>query len=484
MDKGFDGDFDGDSVAIVKLRSDKAHTQALEMLSVEANLLDLGAREVIAMDARGDTEELHPLMMQDSLDVKVTQHVAPRFVEQFGQLTMRANEIHDDYLDGLLSSSARREANREIMHDLSTYYRTVMEGQYGDAALVFTDPVAHLESVRVACIETGAKGSPAKLAAYAKHLGVDEHGVDRGQPLHTREEDQGVMVATAVKTAVGIAGAYSQRGVKALRNVTQKSVLELTYPVTQSLLQSKHDPHEAMHKYNVLLSSARELWRGHEMTRVAGPDGEGSSWAAVVDKDGVPIQASPQAWEESFLDMYRSKDGLNIASVNPEHVHVVAQALTGPDGKMRDIEAVGDGSDYVNLEDGSEYVNSAVLDRLAYGGSFNDVCMAARTRENLFDGELNAQFAPHAIVRNRRENEQYQRRVERAADDTRAVPGPEYVDVDARDVLSSDHALSKQHGGKRASALAVAVMAPRMHMELPDVPQDCDEPSAGYDREF
>lgn len=465
MDKGFDGDFDGDSVAIVKLHGEHARAEAMSKLRVESNLLDLGALEEINM-GDGTTELLHPLMMQDSLDVKVTQSIAPRFVERFGKLTMRANEVHSDFEAGAISERERVQVNRQILDSLSIYYREAMEGQYGDAALSFADPLSHLASVKHACIDTGAKGSPAKLAAYAKHLGVDENGVDQGVPLHTREEDQGVMVATAVKTAVGIAGAFSQRGVRALRNSTQKSVLELTYPVTQSLLQSKHDPHEAMQKYGLLLSSARDLWRGRLMNRVAGEDGTGASWAVATDDKGAELQATTVQWEEQFMDMYGSKDGLNIPSVDPEHVSVVAQALTGTDGKMRDIEAVGSGAD--RAEAGAGLVSGSTMDRLAYGGGFTDLCVAAIQRENIFDGEHNGHFAPFEIQRNQREVEQYALRVERAADPTRPVPAPEFAHVGARDVLADSNELARQRGASQRSALAATVRAPR-HVAAPDV---------------
>lgn len=262
MDKGFDGDFDGDSVAVVKLHGERAHAEAMRKLTVEANLLDLGSIEQISMG--GDrVEELHPLMMQDSLDVKVTQHVTREktsgdlaFTRRFGELTMRANEAKSDLDDGLITRTEYLERNRATMRELSRYYRQAMEGQYGDAALRFDSPAAHIQSVKHACIDTEAKGSMAKLTSYAKHFGVElvptERGThamrDRGVPLHTREEDQGVMVATAVKVAVGISGAFTQRGMKALRNVAPKQTLEVAYPTTQSQLQSKHDPHEAMHK--------------------------------------------------------------------------------------------------------------------------------------------------------------------------------------------------------------------------------------------
>lgn len=62
MDACFDGDFDGDAVAVVKLHSEAAKAEALAKLSVPANLLDTG---VVKSDGS------HPLAMQVSLDTQV-----------------------------------------------------------------------------------------------------------------------------------------------------------------------------------------------------------------------------------------------------------------------------------------------------------------------------------------------------------------------------------------------------------------------------
>src|SRR5699024_11073851 len=172
MDKSFDGDFDGDSVAVVRLTSEAAKAEARQKLTVEANLLDRGSVSEIEIPD-GSVEELHPLSMQDSLDVKVTQHVAPRYKDQFAQMTMRANEIHSDLEEGEIDQREALSQGRELMSSLSDYYREVMEGQYGDAYLRFDSTEAHLTSVVEACVETGAKGSMSKIADYARHLGAD-----------------------------------------------------------------------------------------------------------------------------------------------------------------------------------------------------------------------------------------------------------------------------------------------------------------------
>lgn len=438
MDKCFDGDFDGDSVAVVRLTSDAARTQAMQKLTVEANLLDLG---------QVNEEGFHPLAMQDSLDVKVTQHVAPAFAERFALLTQSANDVHADVLEGEMEPDEALRANRGLVGELSSYYREAMEGQYGDAVLSFSDAQSHMESVRASCIETGAKGSMAKLEAYGDYLGVqidDEGNIhDVGHRLVGREDDQGVMMATAVKTqGTGPAGMYSQRGVKTLRNAELKAVLELTYPVTQSMLQSKHDPSEAQHKYGMAMSPARALWRGRLIDTTSTENGQ-RTWATVRDDKGKDVQATQEQWTSQFLDMYTSADGLNV-SINPENVALVSSALTDPTtGTVMD------------MEDPNSPIQErvATLDRLAYGGDFDTLLVAASERENLFDGAENGHFAPQAV-----------QRAQLIAKAMESNPG---LDVEEprvlvnRDVLPQHDPQALAKGAGRRPAMARTVSMPR-----------------------
>jgi len=443
MDKSFDGDFDGDSVAVVRLTSDAARQQALEKLTIEANLLDLGQ---VGDDA------LYPLAMQDSLDVKVTQHVTEgrsnSYGARFEKLRMRANEIQSDLDEGAITDYEAWEQRHEVVGELSDYYREAMQGQYGDAILRFGDAGDHVKSVIEACIDTGAKGSMSKIGDYCRHLGVDpETMADLGDTKHTREEDQGVMMATAVKShGTGIAGAFSQRGVKALRNGELKAVLELTYPVTQSVLQAKHDPEEARQKYNMLMGPARQLWKGRKLELAAGEDGD-RNWAVVRDEKGREVQADAETWKAQFLELYTAKDGLNV-SVNVENIEKVASALTGPDGKIVDIE---DGQAVTQLGTGS------TMDRLAYGGTFSDLLAAAATRENIFSGTENAHFAPFAVRSNQRELAQWEQTVDAGID----TPSPELKVLANRDVLAEHDPRARSRGQGQPSAAATTVRAPR-----------------------
>ena len=243
------------------------------------------------------------------------------------------------------------------------------------------------------------------------------------------------MYATAVKTfGTGLAGAFSQRAVRALRNDELKAVLELTYPVTQSILQAKHDAAEARHKYEVLMGPGRDLWRGRLLER------EGGAWKAVRS-DGVPVQATPQQWKAQFTEFYSAPDGFNVPGANPEYVERVAQALTNPDtGLMR------------NLEEDPK-LSGAVMDRLAYGGTFRDLLAAAQTRENLYDGKMNELFAPKPTQRQREAALTWE--YSGGAIESKE-PALEAAQV-KRDVLAADAPAARARTSSRRSDLAVAV---------------------------
>lgn len=436
MDASFDGDFDGDAVAVVRLTSDAAKAEAKQKLSVEANLLDLGSRL---------EDGTYPLAMQNSLDTKVSQHMNPELAERFEALRMRANDVKVDLDEGEITARAAEHLNFDIMVELGEYYRDALGTQYGDATLSFSSVPDHLKSVMESCVETGAKGSDKKVRDYARYLGADPDTFqDLGDTQATREDHEGVMYATAIKSfGTGVAGTFSQRGVKALRNDELKAVLELTYPVTQSVLQAKHDPKEARQKYEMLMGPARSLWKGRKLSAVAGEDGI-RRWEAARDESGKEIQADTATWKQQFLDLYTSKDGLNV-SINPENVEKVAASLS-KDGVMIDMEeGPSAASDQENL--------GSTMDRLAYGGQFDDLLSAAANRENVFEGTQNSAFAPYAVRKNQKALAEFDDQI--MAGELAALP--EMIPLSKRDVLPEHHADSKARGGARRSPAAVAV---------------------------
>lgn len=390
MDKCFDGDFDGDSVAVVKLTSKAAQAEAMAKLSVGANLLDYGVCK---------EDGTHPLAMQDSLDMKVSQHYRPELATRFAGITAEVNKFESDFKAGRIAESDLIAKRRGTIRALSDYYRDGLDHQYGQAMGCYTDAKSHLTAIMHDCVETGAKGSAKKVNDYMRYLGVAgfsndlEHIQDNGAPIADRRDSEGVQYATAVKAfGTGVAGMYSIRGITALRNDCPTAALELTYPVTQSILQAKHDPVDARHKYEFLMGSARELWQGRQME----PDQNGT-WRVVKDKSGKPIQATPQDWERQFCLMYTGKygrekvaDGVQTLGVdiNPAYVKQVASALTGPDGRIMDVEST------------ARDTKAVIMDKMAYGGNFQTLVQAAKDGRNVFEGRFNQGFAPTTVRKN------------------------------------------------------------------------------------
>ncbi|MGW3971044.1 hypothetical protein ACWEFD_17315 [Streptomyces ardesiacus] len=452
MDACFDGDFDGDAVAVVKLHSEAAKAEALAKLSVPANLLDTG---VVKSDGS------HPLAMQVSLDTKVALSKDASLADELESSRSEANRLRLQALTGAESPEEIKLDQQVVTEELSTQYRQAQRGEFG-AALTFSDREAHLRSVREVCVETGAKGSEKKLTDYARNLGDAQ-----GTPGITQADQEASMFATAIKAhGTGLGGSFSQRAVRTLRGEDLKAVLEVTYPVTQSILQAKHDADEARHKYAMLQGPGRELWRGRSIEHV-GP----GQWRTAF-LDGEPVQATAEEWEKQFIEFYESKEGFGV-TVNPDYVARVASALEDPKtGLIRNLE-----------EDPS--LAGTVMDRMAYGGDFEALVQAAKNRESVYDGEKNEQFAPAGTRKARAE---MSRQLDQLGSAEAQGLDSAAIAVDdsgvKRDVISQDAGASRTRGSHRRSAHAVGVGASRPvytpSIEIDQPQSNDDDYGVGY----
>lgn len=427
MDACFDGDFDGDSVAVVKLHSEAAKAEAMEKLTVEANLLDTRVRS-----ERGT----HPFAMQVSLDTKVGLSKSAKLREELDMLSGEANlnAVEALYDDPELRESIKqrnRASNEALVPKLSGFYFDAQRDEFG-SALSFADEQQHLRSIDEVCVQTGAKGSPKKLEEYTRYFG-DENG-----PGITQEDQEASMFATAIKSHdTGLAGTYSQRAVRALRDKDLKPALEVTSVTTQSVLQSKHNASEARHKDEVLRTAGRELWRGRVMERVGA-----GQWKAQFEK-GQPVQATREQWVAQFNDFYTSPDGFNV-EVNPEYVERVARQLEDPKtGLIR------------NLEDDPALAGS-LLDQMAYGGDFKMLMEAAAKRESIYDSKCASQFAPNASYSAVRVREAQMAALGDPLADIQLASSQSYAGVIKADVMAETEAGAKTRGSSRRSAHAVA----------------------------
>ncbi len=446
MDRCFDGDFDGDAVAVVRLHTDAAKAEALAKLSVPANLLDTGLV---------DGDGTHPLATAVSLDTQVALSRDDDLADELRSSRAEANRIRRAGASGEDSPADVRINQEVVAEELSDIYRRAQRSEFG-SALTFSDRDTHLQSVREVCVLTGAKGDEDKLDAYARNLGDQA-----GTPGITQQEQEASMFATAIKAhGTGLGGSYSQRAVRALRGADLKAVLELTYPVTQSILQAKHDAGEARHKYEMLQGPGRDLWRGRRLEHV-GP----GQWRPEF-VDGAPVQATSEQWQAQFTEFYQSREGFGVR-VNPEYVARVAAALEDPrTGLIRNLE-----------EDPS--LAGTVMDRMAYGGDFAALVEAARSRESVYDGEKSEQFAS-AVTSTARALTA--RALEAMGEHDPEVRDTE-ISVDAsvikRDVVAENVRAARTRGATRRSAHAVGV-GPRQPAVVFAAEQSGDDYGMGY----
>ena len=387
--QSFEGDFDGDSVALVALKTKAANMDLRNKLSQEANLLDLANFTEI------DGKRVHPINFNFGLELKVYASDHPEFTEHINDVTLVVNDTYNQFKSGEISHKDMLNVNRQAVKDLSNHVREAFENSNG-RPLVYTDMQSHLQSVVNEVVLTGAKGSLSKVEDYMKYLGVEGSISEDGKvnvvkvhdkSLATSVDHENTQYAKEVQAyGTGIAGKYSQRGIAAVRNYAAKEVLDLTHPVSQSVLQAKHDPIDARHKYEALMTTARSIWRGQSVEKTTTYEGE-SVWVKSDNKD----QMRADKWVDKFCEFYEDKNGLNIP-VNREQVERLAEVLSDNDGYIINIETVG----FDEL--------AAPMDKLSYlpsGKSGYEIVQdLAKDKANLFDGKYTQQFAPSSIQRN------------------------------------------------------------------------------------
>lgn len=306
----------------------------------------------------------------------------------------------------------------KLLASLSRYTHLCYKASAMNNVISFGDMPEHLQTV-AKYVNEGCKGKPAKLIGYMKALGVtvstaneagkpcivtdaDKHMdvstiafADSGNgvlewinPDHstglTAQDKQDQQQANATKSCLtGEAGAQSQHGMAALRNATPKEVLNLTYGVTQSVLQVKKSAEEAELKTQLLSDVVTALWQGKKIEKVDGawrvavreaPQFEYTDYKGrlrtgecvprgaedirkLQPKLVVGEKATPKEWVGMFKAFYEDSAGMNLGPINGRFVRTVAKALS--DSKLTTM--IGVSSDDRYLMD-----KSSVLDRLAY----------------------------------------------------------------------------------------------------------------------
>lgn len=236
----------------------------------------------------------------------------------------------------------------------SEYAKDALKG-VGTAHIVIDSPNTQMQSIKTFVVDQKAKGKEKKIPDMARHLGIaidmendpnfEKTSAivdDKGEVIPAavadgtyREEDKRIWETIAYKADnTCAAGMTSQHGVSAMRNLCLKEVLELTYPITQGVLQSKHDPIDAKDKDAIIKFWGKKIWDGVKLTgdwdKYLDPECDPD---VVIHDKHVPVgdePCTPDEWKKQLKGMMKA---LKV-DINPEFVDVLAENMTyEKDGK-------------------------------------------------------------------------------------------------------------------------------------------------------
>lgn len=427
----FEGDFDGDSVGLYTPQSKAAKECAMRTLSYPVQLLNREA---------GDKGN-HDLYFQTGLDVAAGCYAdelkggnAKQRIAEAAKLANEADAEGDKSVGRNSKNRLAYEMYNEAMHDAHN-------AAFGCDVISYASPKDHFESL-ISMTKSGAKGSPSKLVnGYAPYFGckaeIDENYnlikfEDTVEPYADVSDRRASLAATHAKAVLtGVAGKFSQHAIMMAKNVDERHVNEaassltnsakdsvnklsdaaaataLTHPVTQSVMQLKHDDAETIRrKIDMISNVAPALWAGHKIEKYI-DENEHSSWRVVTEKNDKGqyenVAVTPEEWKKMFIDFYTDKDGLGVPKPNPEHVETMAKIMTVEENGNRYIKGFDDKTrEIMPME--------KPLDRLAYESKLSTLCQLADSKAKLFDGTVNEYIAPKTV----RDNIAEERKAEEA----------------------------------------------------------------------
>lgn len=432
--KAFDGDFDGDTFALVGINNPSAHYELLDKLTFASNLLDKRAdigivhdeeTGEVLVDETGtiESERIYDLNFDYGLDVQAGFAMNPELGERLEEIRQEVNDIEMDfaqidksdpssYNDIMRDFRHRRVAALREINDI--IHKSLDDDTY--LATQFNSMNDHMQSMVRNCINTGAKGNTKQLVTYGKYIGaevvestLDENGeineltqwIDVGLPLATKDMDkQTLQSLTAKAQGTGLAGASSQRVARALHGHPEafRAALNLTSSVTQSMLSAKENGEEAQYKLELVSSTVRDFWDGYVME--IDPDRstpEYPIWRRARSAGGKETgeKATPDVWVKQMAEFYDK--GLKVGYA-PDNLEIVASAMYDPEEGT--IIGLSDMIEY-NIEayKGSyKDAGTSVLSRCAYQGSRSSLpLLVASEGQPLYTSGTDTWIAPRSV---------------------------------------------------------------------------------------
>lgn len=241
---------------------------------------------------------------------------------------------------------------KQSQRDLNDYsHKLFREHGFGGDFVSFKDDESAFNSFQQ-MVDNRAKGSPKKLEDYKEyHTGKK-----------TEHDAREIQYATGVKSDdTGLAGAFSQKLVSIMRNQDITAALESMYPLTQGTLQIKHDADHARTVNEILTDDMNKTFRGKDVRN--------------PKRDLTPYKFKNQLSE--IMENRMRVD------VNEEYIDSVTETLTH-NGKI------------LPLKDAMS-IKGSPMDRVAYGGGYEELKTLAKNGESLLTGEQNKRFAPFSM---------------------------------------------------------------------------------------
>lgn len=334
-DKSHDGDFDGDTYGLIKFDSKEANDDLIKKFSHEANMIDPG---------NGKDQLYFHTHEGGGMDLSSAYRHAvesgdTKIEGEFEKLTSNAQ-----------SPDIRRQ--KQACGQLNKYAQKLFrEHSYGSAYVSLTDDESVFNSFEK-MVEDKAKGSPKGFEAYKRY----HHGDV------TRDDGRKIQYATGVKTDdTGLAGGFSQRLVSGMRNHNMSSALESMQPLTQGVLQIKHSAEHAEVVNGGLTHDMNQIFRG-------------------VDPENYKRKLTPTTFKSKLTDTLTDVFEVDVAE---KHIDALTEMVTHNGGIIPLREAVG--------------IKGSPMDRVAYGGGYDELKNIARKGESLLEGKYNKLFAPHSM---------------------------------------------------------------------------------------
>ncbi|MGC6586646.1 hypothetical protein ACPV3A_16965 [Paenibacillus sp. Dod16] len=247
---------------------------------------------------------------------------------------------------------------QQSLRDLTAYSHKCFRehGFGGDFVSLADDKAVHRSFKQM--VDNKAKGSKSKLEDYMKyHMG-----------MKTDRDAREIQYATGVKSDdTGLAGAFSQKLVSIMRNDNITAALESMYPLTQGTLQIKHDAEHARTVNEILTEDMNKTFRGKDITN-------------------PKRSLTPHTFKTQLTSIMENKMRVDV---NEEYIQAVTDTLTyqGQIIPLKDAMAL----------------KGSPMDRVAYGGGYEELKRLADNGESLLQGEQNKLFAPFSM---RNANEQ------------------------------------------------------------------------------